>query len=74
MKVRTYGFAIERSGAVHGLLSPARHRVGGPRMPLGRIWREGRRWRNDQTTARYAHPQEAAASLERIVGDPVDGT
>jgi hypothetical protein len=68
-KPKTYGFRISRSGGVYAATAPARR---GRQLPseelyAGKVWREGRQWRNDQCCDRFDSQTDAAEMLMRII-------
>lgn len=61
------GFRIDRAGSVFAVQRIHHGRPSGKQLHIGQVWRDGRTWRNDQTSTTYKTQDNAASSLYRIV-------
>lgn len=67
-----HGFTIRRNGNVEALTRPAVHgRPSGATVLLGSVWREGRRWRNDQSAEAFTSQEAAAKALYQAASEAV---
>ena len=64
----TYGFKVERGGAVRAAMRPMIHgRIGSDALLVGYVRRVRGGWRNDQSPQVFRTQTDAAKSLVRIV-------
>jgi hypothetical protein len=70
MNTTAYPFRIARDGAVYIGERMFHGRLSGRQIHAGHVWREGREWRNDQASNRYATQDEAASELVAIISKP----